>query len=264
VSRAPGASPGPFRSVLTPPLAVVVALAQERRALTDVLEAPRAGCVGEVRVTRGTLAGRSVHLLQAGVGAVRAGRASRDLLDRLPCAGLWSVGFAGGLTDALQRGDLVWADRLVRETDTGPAERRGEPAECVPVALRAAGLRAHTGAVLTAGAPLRTAAAKRAAHARTGAVAVEMEAAGVAEAAAARGVPWAALKVILDGVEDPLPEWTDGCTTPEGDLDLRGLGAALWAGGGALHALWRLGRAAAGARRVLGEGFRVAVRAALP
>jgi hypothetical protein len=113
------------------------------------------------------------------------------------------------------------------------------------------------------GVPLRTAAAKRAAYERTGAVAVEMEASGVAEAAMARGVPWAALKVILDGVEDPLPEVTARCMTAEGNLSVRGLGALLWAGGGTLGALWRLGRAAALARRALREGFRAAA-VALP
>jgi nucleoside phosphorylase len=250
--------------VLTPPLAVVVALGQERRALACVLEAPRTGRLGEFGVTRGTLAGRSIQLFQTGIGAARAGRATGDLLDRLPCAGVWSLGFAGGLESGLRRGDLVWADRLVWESGGGRGERAGGSAERVTAALRSAGLRAHGGAVLTVGEPLRTAAAKRAAYERTGAVAVEMEASAVAAAAAARGVPWAALKVILDEVEDPLPELTARCTTPEGDLDLRGLGAVLWAGGGALHALWRLGRAAAVARRALREGFRAAVAAASP
>ena len=245
--------------MLTHPLAVAVALGQERRALACVLEAPRAERIGEFRVTRGTLAGRSIQLIQTGIGATRAGQATGDLLDRLPCAGVWSLGFAGGLTSGLLRGDLVCADRLVWETREGRAECAGGSAERMAAALRAAGLRAHTGAVLTVGVPLRTAAAKRAAYERTGAVAVEMEASGVAAAAAARGVPWAALKVILDGVEDPLPELAAGCTTPEGNLAVRGLGAVLWAGGGAMAALWRLGRAAAAARRALREGFRAAV-----
>jgi len=250
--------------VLTPPLAAVVALAQERRALASLLGAPRAGRLGELRVTRGTLAGQSILLIQAGIGAARAGRASAGLLDWLPCVGVWSIGFAGGLESGLRRGDLVCADRVVWETGDGRVERAGGAVEHMAAALRGAGLRTHTGAVLTVGAPLRTAAAKRAAHARTGAVAVEMEAAGVAEAAAARGVPWAALKVVLDEVEDPLPELTARCTTPEGDLDLRGLGGLLVAGGGSVHALWRLGWAAAAARRTLRAGFRTAVAAASP
>jgi nucleoside phosphorylase len=245
--------------VLTHTLAVVVALGQERRALACVLEAPRAERIGGLRVTQGMLAGRFIHLIQAGIGAARAGRATGDLLDRLPCAGVWSLGFAGGLKSGLLRGDLVCADHLVWETREGRAECAGGSAGRMAAALGAAGLRVHTGAVLTVGVPLRTAASKRAAHERTGAVAVEMEASGVAQAAAARGVPWAALKVILDAVEDPLPELTARCTTPEGDLAVRGLGAVLWAGGGAVAALWRLGRAAAAARRALREGFRAAV-----
>jgi len=244
--------------VLITSLAIVVGLAQERRALAHALALPREERIGEFRVLRGTLAGRSLHLIQAGVGAARAGRATRDLLDRLPCDGVWSLGFAGGLVAGLSPGDLVCADRLLCETADGCAVQLGAAAGTVVAALCAAGLRAHAGPILTVGAPLRTAAAKRAAHERTGALAADMEAFGVAEAAAAHGVPWAALKVILDGVEDPLPEVTVRCTTPRGDLSIRGLAEALLEGGATLAALWRLGRSARVARRTLRGGLQAA------
>jgi nucleoside phosphorylase len=244
--------------VLIGSLAVVVALAQERRALAHALELPREERIGEFRVLRGTLAGRSLRLIQAGIGAARAGRATRELLDRLPCDGVWSLGFGGGLVAGLSPGDLVCADRILCETTEGCAVRMGAAAEPVVSALRAAGLRAHAGPILTVGAPLRTGAAKRAAHERTGALAVEMEAFGAAEVAAARGLPWMALKVILDGVEDPLPEITARCTTPCGGLSIRGLGEALLGGGEALAALWRLARAARAARRSLRGGLQAA------
>jgi nucleoside phosphorylase len=250
--------------VLIASLAVVVALAQERRALAHALALPREEWIGEFRVTRGTLAGRPLHLIQAGIGAARAGRATRELLDRLPCDEVWSLGFAGGLVAGLWRGDLVCADRLLCEATEGCAVRTGAAAETVVLALRAAGLRAHAGPILTVGAPLRTAAAKRAAHERTGALAVEMEAFGVAEVAAARGLRWTALKVILDGVEDPLPEATARCTTPRGDLSIRGLAEALLGGGGTLAALWRLGRAVREARRTLRGGLQAAAAARSP
>jgi len=250
--------------VLTPSLAVVVALAQERRALARILEAARAERIGEFRAVRGTLAARSIHLIQAGIGPLRAGRAAQALLDRGPCHGIWSLGFAGGLAAGLARGDLVCADCLLCEMPQGCARHRSAAAEALAAALGAAGLRAQRGPVLTVAAPLRTAAAKRAAHERTGAVAVEMEAFGVAEAALARGVPWAALKVILDGAQDPLPELTARCTTPQGDLSPRGLAGALLAGGGTFGALWRLGRAAEVARHRLRDAFRAAVAAWSP
>lgn len=250
--------------MLTASLAVVVALAQERCALAHALEFPREERIGELRVIRGMLGGRALHLIQAGIGAARAGRATRDLLDRLPCERVWSLGFAGGLAAGLLPGDLVCADRLFCETAGGCAVRTGAADGTVVAALCAAGLRAHTGPVLTVGAPLRTAAAKRAAHERTGALAADMEAFGVAEAAAVRGVPWAVLKVILDGVEDPLPEITARCTTPAGDLSPRGLAGALLGGGGALAALWRLGRAGRLARRMLRRGLQAAAAAGSP
>ena len=58
-------------------------------------------------------------------------------------------------------------------------------------------------------------AAKQEARARYGALAVEMEAAGVAAAAAEYGREFAAIKAISDGAEEDL-DFLSGFVTPEG------------------------------------------------
>jgi hypothetical protein len=83
-----------------------------------------------------------------------------------------------------------------------------------------------------------------------------MEAAGVAEAARELRIPWLAIKAIVDGVDDPLPEFMAGCTGPRGDIRWRGVLASLLASGKRRRTLIRLGRASRqasrGLRRCLG------------
>jgi adenosylhomocysteine nucleosidase len=63
-----------------------------------------------------------------------------------------------------------------------------------------------TGALLSSGVPVATAALKTSMFHQTRALAVDMESAAVAEVAADHGLPFLALRVILDTARDSLPE----------------------------------------------------------
>jgi hypothetical protein len=71
-----------------------------------------------------------------------------------------------------------------------------------------------------------------------------MEAAGVAEAAGELGIPWLALKAVVDPAGELLPEFLAGCTTPHGNVRWRGVISCLFAGGGRRRTLQQLGWAA--------------------
>jgi hypothetical protein len=88
-----------------------------------------------------------------------------------------------------------------------------------------------------------------------------MEAAGVARAACDLGIPWAALKAIVDAVDDPLPPFLSACTTPQGDLRWRGLLVGALEGRDFWRSLGRLGRASRQAGRSLWQGLEVAFTA---
>ena len=133
--------------------------------------------------------GVPVHLSVAGVGAENAYRESRRLLERFRVRGLVTIGFAGGLADSLNPGDIVLADHIFDQ-------RTGQRFECSgelwPVK------NAHRGALLSATEVITSAAEKRDLADQWGAVAVDMESAGVARAAAESGVEFAAIKAITD------------------------------------------------------------------
>jgi nucleoside phosphorylase len=242
------------------PIALVVALGQERRALKRSLAFARDRRLREFRAEIGAVSGGTVVLMQAGIGWDRARSALLAASRVFPLRAAWSLGFAGGLADGLRAGDLVCPSVVL--LDEG---RSGEAYNAAPVhtdiraTLSAAGLSVHDGSVLTVGAPLRTPQAKRAAHRRTGAVAVDMEAVGVARGARSLGVPWLTIKAVVDAVEEPLPEFLAGCTTPGGDLRWRGVMWSLVGSGQRRRTLRRLaqssGQAAVSLQRALDAIF---------
>lgn len=246
------------------PIALVVALAQERRPLQRRLAAARQGRAGDFRVILGGLAGRAAVLIQAGSGRDRARRAVLAAAHRFPVRAAWSLGFSGGLVETLCPGDLV-CPAVVLQDDGRAGQSFGvAPAQAaVRAALAAAGIRTHDGPLLTVDVPLRTPAVKRAAHQRTGAVAVDMEAAGVAEAAGELGIPWLAIKAVVDAAGEALPEFLAGCTTAQGELRWGGLLPNL-ASGRRLRALWQLRRASRQAAQGLQGALDVAFAAWSP
>ncbi len=256
---------GSDRGAVIHPLALVVALGQERRILQPALVSGLQWWTEEFRAVSGRLGDQSVIVIQAGIGRERARQAllATSRWHRLRAA--VSLGFAGGLVDALQPGDLVTPSVVLSDDGALGLPFPAAPGQAaVHDALFANGPRVHDGPLLTVAAPLRTPQAKREAHQRTGAVAVDMEAAGVAEAAQELGIPWLALKAVVDGVEDPLPEFLAGCTTDRGELRWRNLLWAFLAGGEKRRTLRRLARASRQAAVGLQRSLAVALEAWCP
>lgn len=170
------------------------------------------------RLERDGLSGFSGHLgdtqlllITTGIGASRAREAARRALHLFPDAGLVvSCGVAGALRQGLQPGDLIVADRLLLGGRESYHAEQGfsiapEHLERAEQALRGAGLRFTTGALLTAHRVVPDSAAKRTARQQSGAIAVDMESAAVGIETAAHGLPLVCVRAILDTVADELP-----------------------------------------------------------
>ena len=244
------------------PLLVVVALAEERRALQRCLLVNRAGKLGDRPLVQGGFAGREVLLLQGGIGRARARESVLAAAQRFPLQAAWSLGFAGGLTDRLRPGDLIYPAAVLDDAAPDAVPFPLDPRHSiVSAALRHTSLPVDIGPLLTVETPLQTPEAKRAAHRRTGAVAADMEAAGVAAAARDLGIPWSTLKAIVDAAETPLPPHLAKCATPQGDLDRGGLLAASLAGPAVWVKLIQFGWASRQAGRNLCRGLQTALDA---
>ena len=167
-------------------------------------------------------AGRHRFLVvQTGIGPerVRIALAGMEVASAGACW-LLSTGCAGALVPDLAPGAVVVASRII--DDHGALV--GRPLDAEALALRGwaqtRGIVVRVGSFVSVGRPLLTALDKRRAHERLGAIAVEMEGAALAAAAAARGIRLVAVLVILDAVDVAVPD----LGTPG---DLRGLAGAL-------------------------------------
>jgi adenosylhomocysteine nucleosidase len=149
-------------------------------------------------------------VVQSGPGPERAARAA-ERAAREGARLLVAWGLAGGLADGLVPGAVLLPRRVVA-TSAEPV--LADAAWHVRIAAAVGERPLEHGTLLSVSAALETPAAKRAAAAATGAVAVDMESAAVAAAAARARVPFVALRVVVDAVDDALPQgaerWIDG------------------------------------------------------
>nr|WP_308301470.1 4-hydroxy-3-methylbut-2-enyl diphosphate reductase [Frankia sp. AiPa1] len=135
-------------------------------------------------------------MIRTGMGPDRARQAARVVRESRPGA-VAIVGLSGGLAPGVKPGDIVVADE-VRSAD-GTVTRCAS-APLLAGDLRRLGLTVHVGPIVTV--PKIAHGSERTRLAATGAIAVDMESAPIAHGSG--DVPFAAVRVIVDTVDEPL------------------------------------------------------------
>jgi len=204
-----------------------------------------AGLKREARI----LAGPGVRVVAGGGNAARLERELDAAAGEANA--IISMGLCGALEDGLQPGDWVVGTDLF----TRPP-RRDERNLCDPqwAHALARALDARSGPILASGAMIAEAADKRAAHAATGAIAVDMESHIAAAVAARRGLPFAIARVVSDAADRSLPKAAQAGMAADGSMDIGAVLRALARDPRQLPALIRVGREAETAFRALGRG----------
>ena len=178
-------------------MGVVVALASEARALGPTM--PRGG---DPPLSELALLGEGSLLALSGIGGAAAAAAAQALVDSGVSA-LMTFGMAGGLDPALKPGCVVIPCELLSTHGARYAACRSWRER---VAAAVSPLCAVTeGNLLTSAQAIDTPAEKAAALRSTGAAAVDMESAAVADVAARHNLPFIAVRVIVDTAADFLP-----------------------------------------------------------
>lgn len=174
------------------PVGIVVALISEARALG--LKNPQPG------LNDGRLPQLVVHV--SGMREAAAAAAATALADA-GVAALMSFGTSGGLDPTLAPGALVCPRRVMnterQRYDTDAAWRERLAQRCSDIPLSDGDLLTTRGVLLNAG-------IKYMAHTQSHAVAVDLESVAVAAVAKARGLPYLALRAIVDDAEASLPD----------------------------------------------------------
>ncbi|HXN55438.1 MAG TPA: hypothetical protein VN874_04150 [Myxococcales bacterium] len=176
------------------PILLLVALDRELRVAARAFGATPRG-----NRAQGRLAETDVVALAIGLG----GGARRAVADERPRL-VVSCGFSGGLDGELEPGDVVLATHV---RDEAGDDLAAPEAVRVLAARALSGLRFFEGELVCTTAVAATSEEKHA-LARPGALAVDMESYPAARAAAEAGIPWLALRVIVDPLASSLPPFT--------------------------------------------------------
>jgi len=173
-------------------LGIVVALPWELKSLTRETIAP------------GSWKAISPRTLVAlsGIGPERADHAAALLIAQ-GAAALMSWGYAAALDDSLKAGSLLLPTCVIGANgESYPVDTEWHRRLCLAASSR---VPARFGALVQSEAVVKTAAEKRALAERTGAAAVDMESAAHARAAAGHGLPFVAVRSIIDTASTDIP-----------------------------------------------------------
>ncbi len=202
---------GPRAIVTTPSVTAIGAamgweLSCVRRKLTGASRLP----TRDVAAWRCRAGGAEVVVYRTGMGPDAATRSTRALLGQVDVDALVNTGCAGGLSADCLPASVVVPARVIGPLPAGGSYPVDEllRARWVGVA-RAAGLIPLAGALCTNPSVLYSPAEKRACGLRWDAVAVDMEAAAVASVARDAGIPFAAIRVVLDSLDHSIPNLGD-------------------------------------------------------
>jgi adenosylhomocysteine nucleosidase len=164
------------------------------------------------------------------------------------CKGLISFGVAGGLAPALTPGTCIIGSSVIDEGEERPTDARWAQR------LRRIIPDTAYGPLLGVHQPVAQAKDKAALHAKTGALAVDMESHVVARAAARHGIPLAAIRVVVDPVERTIPRSALAGTRPDGTINPLGVAKSLVRYPRDLYGLIRMALDARAARATLVQG----------
>lgn len=169
--------------------------------------------------------GENTRLCLCGVGTNMAADAAA-LLQKYGVDALASFGVAAALDSRLSPGDLVLPESILTENKIG-AKAEVEEARLVNQEWRnrvqrqlSSQLTVVGGTLVTSQVPLTSREAKLELEKTTGACAMDMESGDIAEVAANAGIPFIAIRAIVDPVEFSPPEALLTVVNPDGSVQL--------------------------------------------
>lgn len=187
---------------------------------------------GAFKFTGGLYQGIRICIVEAGMGPVRARRATQALLDAHRPAWVISTGFTGALQPDLKLGHIVVANEIVG-LQTEPLK--------IDVGMTsdvAHGL--HVGRTLTVDQMVRTVAEKQALAIQTGAIAVDMESLGVATVCRETKTRFMAVRVVSDDLSADLPPEILSLVGETGAVRLGAVLGSLWKRPSSLKDMWHM------------------------
>lgn len=180
------------------------------------------------KILAGCLSGQEVLLVETGVGPVKARNMARYLLENFQVDWIISIGFAGGVKEYLNVGDLLVCDAVFWDNgETGFQEGKArtlarkemDPARTAETVgkISRGGMGFRKGGILTVNRVIDSAEEKKWLGSAYPADAVEMETFPIAEEAEKKSVPMIAFRAMSDAFNDSLVD-VNKLTDAEGEV----------------------------------------------
>jgi adenosylhomocysteine nucleosidase len=230
----------------------VAALAWEAATIVPMIDGKVVSRRGPFTLWKGRSGIAPQWLLRVGIGSDRAARGLQWAAEVVRPTVVASTGCGGALGSGVGVGEVVVADTVVDASGT----ERGTSAEWRERYHRAsvaAGLASHGGRIFTSEVMLLDPESKSHAAEKSGALAVEMEAAALADYCLGRGVEFCAARVILDAADVHLAPELPALTNADGTICTSAVIRALARRPGLLRELLALRSAMLICRRALGR-----------
>jgi len=181
-------------------VAFIFALGIESGGLVDGLKGDETSRHKHGLERAGKLDGREVVIVESGVGAAAAARATKAAIEFYQPRWVVSAGFAGALHEDLRRGHVLMADSVASES----GEQLSVGIKLEPHVLTATkGL--HVGRLLTVDRLIRHSDERRKLYEKHAAVACDMETFAVAQACRDGGTRLLSVRIVSDAIDDELP-----------------------------------------------------------
>lgn len=176
---------------------VVFALSQESNCFVDRLHNVSTIHAQGFVVHHGWLNHQRVVVVNSGAGTAAAARVTDALIVANRPKLVISAGFAGGLANGVEKGHIVIADSVQREE--GPRLKIDLRIDRTPQPAM------HIGPTVTVDRIVATTRGKQQLYEQSGAIAVDMESAAVADACRTYATPFMSIRIVSDSVRDALP-----------------------------------------------------------
>jgi nucleoside phosphorylase len=182
-------------------IAVFAAMNAEVRACLAALDDARQTTVNGISVVQGA----NTFVCQTGVGR-RAKDTAETFLSQVSPTAILSVGTAGGLAPNVHVGHVIFCERVAHASETGIVSGDGRLLAAAQESARGLGISTRNGSAVTVDNVAWTPRDKARLHGNGAPDVVEMESFWIGRAAAARSLPFLAIRVVSDGRDDSLVE----------------------------------------------------------
>ncbi len=188
-------------------MAIITAMEREARAVQGHLQEASRFPMAGLRATMGRLGHTPVVVLVSGVGKEPSLKAVRALVREVRLSAVMSMGFAGALAEGLNTGDLLVYRRVFVASGESFQWLDSDPvlSEAARKAALAAGLALKEVDGATTLAPVMSGEEKRRLRQATSAAGTDMESYWVALAARECGIPFLAVRSVIDTAGQNLP-----------------------------------------------------------